>query len=542
MAELLASIGTWTGSTPPAFDQQALSEAIPRIRELVHVVREGPRGRIGLAFGGQVKLGAAQPGAGALPVLASLPALYPEWLGERSFTERHQVRFPYVAGAMANGIASPELVVAMAKAEMLAFFGAGGLSLARVEQGLDAIEAGLASHEGSPPSWGANLIHSPNEPALEAAVAELYIRRGVRRVSASAYMDLTAPLVRYACTGLRRVAGRVERRHHVFAKVSRVEVARRFMSPAPAAMLDQLVGAGQLSAQEAALARELPLAEDLTAEADSGGHTDNRPLGALFSVLAAARDEATRQHGYARPIRLGAAGGLGTPSALASAFALGAAYVLTGSVNQAAVQSGMSEAGRALLARADMSDVAMAPSPDMFEMGVQVQVLKRGTMFAQRAAELYRLYQAYESIEAIPAPIRARLEDQVFRSSLAQVWAETERFWAKRGPEELERAARDPRHRMALMFRWYVGLSSRWAIAGQRERALDYQIWCGPAMGAFNAWAAGSVLEPPEARDVVQIARNLLEGAAVLTRAHQLRSHGVPVPVASFDFRPRLLS
>ena len=40
-------------------------------------------------------------------------------------------------------------------------------------------------------SRGSNLIHSPNEPDLEAAVANLYIRRGVKRVSASAYMNLT---------------------------------------------------------------------------------------------------------------------------------------------------------------------------------------------------------------------------------------------------------------------------------------------------------------------------------------------------------------
>ena len=44
----------------------------------------------------------------------------------------------------------------------------------------------------------------------------------------------------------------------------------------------------------------------------------------------------------------------------------------------------------------------MAPSADMFEMGVDVQVLKRGTMFAGRAKRLYELYRAHESIESIP--------------------------------------------------------------------------------------------------------------------------------------------
>ena len=94
---------------------------------------------------------------------------------------------------------------------------------------------------------------------------------------------------------------------------------------------------------------------------------------------------------------------------------------------------------------------------------------------------------------------------------------------------------------MALCFRWYLGLSSRWAIAGDAQRKLDYQIWCGPAMGAFNDWVKGSFLEPPASRTVVQIARNLMEGAAVITRAHQLRTYGVPVPTTAFRFAPRPL-
>ena len=46
-------------------------------------------------------------------------------------------------------------------------------------------------------------------------------------------------------------------------------------------------------------------------------------------------------------------------------------------------------------------------------------------------------------------------------------------------------------------------------------------------MGAFNDWAAGSFLSRPANRTVVQIALNLLEGAAVVTRAQQLRAAGV---------------
>ena len=60
-------------------------------------------------------------------------------------------------------------------------------------------------------------------------------------------------------------------------------------------MLDGLVAKGLLTRDEAQLAAGLPVAEDITVESDSGGHTDNRPLGPLFSAIQAVRDEATRR-------------------------------------------------------------------------------------------------------------------------------------------------------------------------------------------------------------------------------------------------------
>ena len=83
---------------------------------------------------------------------------------------------------------------------------------------------------------------------------------------------------------------------------------------------------------------------------------------------------------------------------------------------------------------------------------------------------------------------------------------------------------------MALVFRWYLGLSSHWANAGEPSRTVDYQVWCGPAMGAFNEWVHGSFLEQPENRRVVTVALNILYGAAVLSRARSLSGQGVALP------------
>lgn len=547
----------WSPRPPEVvFTSAGIADAAQTFRRPVYIVLDTSTARLGVAVAHNLDSGdapdpadanAADGAAGeaAMPVLganqrivAALPPLYPEWLGDRSFCEAHGTRFAYVGGEMANGIATTRMVAALAQTGMLGFFGAGGLAPARVEQGLDE----LVRTVGSLPNWGVNLIHSPAEPGMEDRVADALLRFGVPRISASAFMDLTPAVVRCSASGLHTdPTGRVVRRTHLFAKISRPEVAERFMSPAPATLLSELVSRGQLTATEAKLATRVPVAEDITVEADSGGHTDNRPLVSLLPAIIGLRATISARFGYDRPIRIGAAGGLGTPTALAAAFALGAAYVLTGSVNQIAAEAGLSDDAKALLAEADVADVAMAPSSDMFELGVRVQVLRRGTMFAVRAARLYETYRSYPSIEAIPAAERDRLERSVLGTSLAEIWTDTERFWRDRDPVELGRAESDPRHRMALLFRWYLGRSSRWAIDGETSRRADYQIWCGPAMGAFNRWAAGSFLATPAGRSVVQIGRNLLEGTAVATRAHQLRSCGVPVPASAFAFTPRPL-
>ncbi len=540
MSSILNSHGCWQSATiSPAFAGSEIALAAERVREPAFLVQDPATAALGVALGGEAIPSDQSNGIPHYPLLAVLPPLYPEWLGDRSFGETHGVRFPYVSGAMANGIATTDIVVAMARAGFLGFFGAAGLSLGRVEQAVALLKQEL----GESLPWGCNLIHSPAEPALEEAVADLYIREGVNRVSAAAYMALTPAVVRFALSGIRQDdEGRIHRNRYVFAKISRPEVARHFLEPAPANILDDLVARGLLSPEEARLGALVPLAEDIIVESDSGGHTDNRTLGTLFPIILALRDELAAKHGYSRPIRCGAAGGIGTPTAVAAAFSMGAAFVLTGSVNQSCYESGLDEDGRKMLAEADIADVIMAPAADMFEMGVEVQVLRRGTMFAVRARKLYELYRAYPSLDAIPEEERTRVERQILRSTFEEAWASTRDFWMQRDPTEVERAERDPHHKMALVFRSYLGLSSRWAIAGDADRRTDYQIWCGPAMGAFNRWTRDSFLADPEARSVVQVARNLMEGAAVVTRSQQLRSYGVPVPTAAFDYRPRPLA
>ncbi len=463
-----------------------------------------------------------------------LPATAADSWGDPAFKKAYGVKYALYAGSMATAISSEALVIAMGQAGFLGMFGAGGCLPDRIERAIHTIQEALPNGP-----YGFNLINSPFEPAMEEKAAELYLRHGIRLIEASAYLNITKSLARYRAAGLsRNPDGSIAIANRVIAKVSRKEVAKAFLSPAPDDLLNQLTTDGLVTAEQAQLARLVPMADDITVEADSGGHTDNRPLVVILPAIMRLRDAIQAERNYPQPIRVGAAGGIGTPDAVLAAFMLGAAYVALGSVSQGCLEAGASDHTKKLLAQMESTDVTMAPASDMFEMGVKVQVLKRGTMFAMRGLKLYELYQRYDSIEAIPVAEREKIEKTIFKMPLEAVWQECIRFFTQRDPSQIERANRDPRVKMALIFRWYLGLSSRWSAIGEAGREMDYQIWCGPAMGAFNDWARGSRFEAVENRAIADVSLELLQGAAWLYRVRLLQAQGVVLPAALQDYRP----
>jgi PfaD family protein len=258
----------------------------------------------------------------------------------------------------------------------------------------------------------------------------------------------------------------------------------------------------------------------------------------LLPTFLALRDECQSAYQFEVPLRVGLAGGIATPTAMTAAFAMGAAYVLTGSINQSCVEADTSEVVKRLLAQAKQADVTMAPAADMFELGAKVQVLKRGTMFAMRGSKLYELYRDYDDYGQIPEQIRISVERDILQSSFEQTWEQTCNYFNHCDPIQIDRANKDPKYKMALVFRSYLGQSSLWAKNGQKNRVMDYQIWCGPSMGAFNAWTKDSCLENAESRKTDVVGMNLLYGACVLTRAHWLDCQGMPNQGITVEPRP----
>jgi len=432
-------------------------------------------------------------------------------LGSEQFKRAYGIKYAYLAGAMYKGIASKEVVVAMAKAGLMGYLGTGGLRLDRIESDIRSIQSQLPA-DGR---YGMNLLSDLSQPELEQRTVELLLGCGVRFVEAAAYMQVSPSLVRYRSKGLkRRSDGRIEAPHRVLAKISRPEVATAFMQPAPEAILRQLVQAGHLSAEEADLSRLLPVASEICVEADSGGHTDRGVAHVLMPVMLSIRDEMMAEHGYGETIHVGAAGGIGTPEAAAAAFVMGADFILTGSINQCTVEAGTSVAVKDMLETAGPQDTAYAPAGDMFELGAKVQVFKKGIFFPARANKLYELYLRHNSLDEIDLKTRRQIEEKYFRRSFDDIWQETKSYYLAAGRSRLEELERSPKLKMALIFRWYFVHTSRLAMNGDEQQKLDYQIHCGPALGAFNRWVKGTALESWRNRHVADIAERLLNATA----------------------------
>ncbi len=344
----------------------------------------------------------------------------------------------------------------------------------------------------------------------------LYLSLGVKNIEAAAYMQMTTALVHYRVKGLERDAsGKLISKHNIMAKVSRPEVAEAFMRPAPERLLQRLLDEGLITAQQAEMSRSVPMAYDICVEADSGGHTDSGIATTILPSIQVLKKRILKELNYPEPIRIGLAGGIGTPQAAASAFMMGADFILTGSINQCTREAGTSDVVKQLLQDIDVQDTDYAPAGDMFEIGAKVQVLKKGVLFPARANKLYKLYEQFSSVDDIPSDTLKRLEKNTFGRSLHEVWDETKKYLQDKGRhQEVAKAESSPKHKMALIFRWYFAYSNQLAISGDEQDRVNFQVHTGPAIGSFNQWVKDKGLASWEQREVDKIGKMLMHATA----------------------------
>lgn len=427
-------------------------------------------------------------------------------LGSEKFRNYFGVKYAYTVGSMYKAISGVDLVKKMANSGFLAFYGTGGVSNEQLQKDLSQLKEEVSNDK----IFGVNMLYQEGNSDKEKALVDIILRSGIKIVEASAYLMITQELIRYRLQGIHKNEyGEPCVKNKLIAKVSRPEIAKLFLAAPPAAQVEKLRVEGVITGEEAALAPYIRMADAITVEGDSGGHTDGASLLSLLPTLIRLRDEQQKEN--SQYVFIGAAGGIGTPESAATAFMLGADYIQTGSINQCTVEASTSETVKNMLQSMNVQDTEHTPCGDLFEFGGKIQVLKKGVFFPARAKKLYELYSFYNSLEEIPANMRTQLEEKYFKKTIDAVLQEAKEHYRSKG---IDMESFSTKKQMACVFKLYFSYSTALALNGDDKNKVNFQIHCGPALGAFNQWVKGTRLEDWRNRHVDEIGVELMESTA----------------------------
>lgn len=440
-------------------------------------------------------------------------------LGSNSFRQDYRLDYAYLVGSMHLGITSKELVVKLAKSKMLGFLSTKGVLLEKVESDIKWIKSQL--HKGV--CFGVNLFYDCKPKETEELIS-LYLKLQVNVIEVSGFQNITSELALYRLKGLTiSEAGDIHCANKIIAKVTRPEVAALFMKPAPEYIVNQLLEQKKITAQQAELSQKIPMSHDICAQADSGWNTDRQLPSILLPSIQSLRDEIQKNKHYGNTIRIGLAGGIGTPQAVANAFLMGADFILTGSINQCTVEAATSELVKNLLQSINVQDTDYIPSSDFLEFGQQSQVLRKGVMFPSRVNKLYDLYEKYDDINHIPNNTITKLKQNYFGKNLDTKWTE---IFEKSNSQDRHIIVEDGNESeisMEHILKYYIELTCSLALEGEKEYQENFQIHTGPSLGAFNQWVKNTSIENWQQRHVDEIGIKMMNDAIkILEDAQQL--------------------
>lgn len=445
---------------------------------------------------------------------------YENLLGSRKFREDYNVKYSYIIGSMYNGISSKELVVRAGINGILAFLGTNGMKYEEIEEAIIYIQNNLSKAQ----PYGVNISYNINDVNLNKRLVELFIKKKVNVIETSNFWSITPELVKYRLMNIRADKyGNTVLTNKIIAKVSNEEIAKAFLSPPPNYILESLVSNGEIGEEQALLARNVPMADDICIVNDLKQNVESKPSYTLFNKIIRYRDNITTNYNYTKEIRIGIGGGIGTPETAAAAFITGAEFILTGSINQCTVEAGTSNTTKELLQKLEVKDIVYAPDLDMFEYGWKIQVVKRGLLFSERANLLYSLYDKFTSIENIDNKSKDKVEKKYFGYSFEEAYEKVKKYYSY---EEILMAEKKPKYKMALIFKEYLKNSIEMAAGGSDLDKIGYGIICGSALANFNEYVKGTNLESWENRHVDIIAKKIMEDTQQFIKMYYMKVFG----------------
>jgi len=432
-------------------------------------------------------------------------------LGSKHFLKHHQVKYPYVVGSMGQGISSEKLVIKMANSGFLAFLGSEGLDINEVETLITSCKAALQTEQ----SYGINFHYLPGHEKHQKQLIDLCIEHKVPCLEVSGLDHISLELIKYRAKGLKRSNDQILIQNKIFLKTSKPEIASMFMQSAPLHILDKLLSEKDITPDEHFMAQTVPVVDDICVTGAGAWKTDQANLLVKLPEIIRLRDQ--RRNSLSHPVRVGCGGGIGTPESVAAVFMLGADFILTGSINQCTVEANTSKHTKKILSELSSEDTCYVPDGDMLESSSAVQVVRKGLYFPARAQKLYDLYRLHNSLDEISLHDKKQVEKHFFNRSFESIFQE---LIDTENSQEIKKANENRKYKMAKIFKWYFKYTQKLSLDGKQQEQDNYQIYCGPALGAFNQWVSGSSLAHWQNRYVDEIAIKLLNAASDFINSH----------------------
>lgn len=237
-----------------------------------------------------------------------------EDFGDPEFKRTYGLRYALYGGSWTDS----HIAIALGKAGCMGAYDSDGVQPDVVAREIDNMKSAL----GELPFL--IKMHANQNADTQMRLVRLLIEKNVTGVEASGFTDPTAALIRFRLNGIREEDGKIVIPHKIIAGVSREEILEKFVSPPDPMLVASLLENGYITTQEAALAPRIPVADDITVEAD--------PLVSTLPALVAHCNRIQTQFGYQQKVRVGAGGVIGTGAGCLAAFEMGAAYVAADSV------------------------------------------------------------------------------------------------------------------------------------------------------------------------------------------------------------------
>lgn len=439
-------------------------------------------------------------------------------LGSKEFVKDYAVKYPYVAGSMCHGISSAQLVIKMAQAGFLSFLGNNGLPLARIQELIITTKKHLYKDE----NFGINVDYFAGNSSRKMALIDLSIKHGVHVIEVSNYDQIGLELVKYRANGLEMKNGQITINNKILIKTSLSKTAALFMQPAPLHLLEKLLQQKDITEQQFQLCQQIPMADDICVEGD--GAWINRQAVTMIKLPEFMRlrhkfsKKQSNMFKHAGQIRIGASGGMGTPEAVAMVFAMGADFIVTGSINQCTVEARISDHAKHILQETTTDDTTYAISGELFESGAKSQIINKGSYFSARAQKLYDIYRLHDGLNDVDKKTKKHIEQHFFQRDCDSIIDE---IMTHADSKEKAAINNNEKLKMLKVFQWYFNHSRTLAIEGHQKQQKNYQIYCGPSMGAFNQWLEGGPFEKWQNRHVDQIAALLMDKTYAYVKKYQ---------------------